>query len=690
MASYDIEGARKAGYSDADIAKDISAFNNIDYNAAVKGGHTNKSIIESLSVNKNKEAGANAPGAARGLISVMQGPTLGFADELGGAIGGAYDTLVKGGNFGENYAANRDYLRGAAEYEQKENPYISGITQTMASAPLSVLRVIGAAPKVANAMSKAPELNMLGQGLTAAGTGALYGAAGGAGSSTADTLGGVGVDALMGGALSSVLGGASVPVARGVGALGSNMMQRFNPASATTAAQLEAAKALARDAEAQQIKGNPVIGARNTLLNLGDSAVLADVGGASTRGLLDTIATLPGSTKEAVSRFIRQREHVGAAPRMIARAEEAMGVQGQRLAPTLDALTAKQVADAAPLYDQLKNVSVRADEELVKLLAREPAAHKAAEVSSRRRGELNIDLSLIKEGDDVPLAALDKIKKTLWDMSESAKLGESRKPTTESRDLDSIRVSLIDKLDRLSPKDQAGNSIYKLARDAFAGPAELKDAANIGSKSLAQTEARISDQIKNFSQSEMDAFRVGAFESLRQKLGTSLGGRTEIINAYKNPVVKEKLQAIFGNEQSYQQFARKMAIEERFRLLNSTDKGSQTASRLAAADDLGLGALKDVAGIAAGVAGSSPMGMGQSIVNLLNRTKMPETTRNELGRILLSGNLEGQNNLRSMTRAGEQVAKQRQQAAQRAGLFAVTPVGSAMGSAAYQMLPGVE
>jgi hypothetical protein len=690
MAGYDIEGARKAGYSDDAIAKDMADFNNIDYSAAIKGGHTNKSIIESLSVNKAKAEGANAPGAVRGLISVLQGPTLGFADEILGGVGGAYNALTQGGGFSKNYQQARDYLRGAAEYEQRENPLTTGITQTMASAPLSVLRLFGGASQVANAMTKAPAVNMLGQGMTAAGTGAAFGTVAGAGGSTADTLGGVGLDALKSGALSAALGGGSVPVMGAIGAVGSNIAQRFNPARATTAAQLEAAKALARDFEVQQILGNPVIAAQKTFPTLGAPAVLADVGGASTRGLLDTMATLPGRTKEAASQFIRQRESLGAAPRMISAAEESMGVQGQRLAPTLEALSLKQAADAAPIYKQLENVSFRADDELVKLLAREPGAHKVAEVSARRRGEPNIDLSLIKAGDDIPLSALDKIKKTLWDMAENAKTGESRRPTADSRDIDAIRVALIDKLDRLSPKDAAGNSIYKMARDAFAGPAELKDAANIGAKSLSQTEARISDQIKNFSQSELDAFRVGAFESLRQKLGTSLGGRTEIINAYKNPVVKEKLQTIFGSENAYKQFAAKIANEERFRLLNATGQGSQTASRAAAADDLGMGAIKDVAGIASGVAGGSPVGIGQGMVNLFNRTRMPETTRNELGRILLSGGLEGQNNLRAMMQAGERVARQRQEAARRAGVFGVTPAAAATGSAAFSMLPGAE
>lgn len=695
MAGYDVEGARKAGYSDEAIARDIADFNKIDYSAAIKGGHSNESIIKGLTVNKAKVEGANAPGAARGLISVLQGPTLGFADEILGGIGGAYDALTKGGGYLPNYRANRDYLRGAEEYEQQQNPYTTGITQAMATAPLSVLRLFGAAPQTARAMAvpnamAAPTVNMLNQGLTAAGTGAAYGAVGGAGASTADTLGDVGIDALKGGALSAVLGGGSVPVMRAVGATASNIGQRFSPNRATTAAQLEIAQALARDLEARGLVGNPVIAARRTLPTLGDPAVIADVGGASTRGLLDTMATLPGRTKEAASQFIRQRENVGAAPRMIAAAEESMGVQGQRLAPTLEALTVKQATDAAPIYKQLENVSFRADDELVKLLARAPGAHKAAEDSARLRGEPHIDLSLIKAGDDIPWWALDRMKKTLWEMGDSAKESVTKAPTPRSRDFDTARVALTDKLDRLSPKDAAGNSIYKKARDAFADPAELKDAANIGAKALSQTEAKISDQIKNFSQAEIDAFRIGAFESLRQELGTSLGGRTKIINAYKNPVIAEKLQTIFGSESAYKQFAAKMANEERFRLLNATDKGSQSISRAAAIDDLGMGAFKDVAGVAAGVASGSPVGIGQGMVNLYNRTRMPETTRNELGRILLTGGQEGQNNLRAMMQAGDRIARQRQDAARRAGLFAATPVGAATGSAAYQMVPGID
>jgi hypothetical protein len=137
----------------------------------------------------------------------------------------------------------------------------------------------------------------------------------------------------------------------------------------------------------------------------------------------------------------------------------------------------------------------------------------------------------------------------------------------------------------LSPKDAAGNSIYKKARDAFGDPAELKDAVASGNKiassifSSDQTEAKIIDVMKNLSKSELEAFKVGAFEGLRTNLGSSLPNRTKMLNAEANPVIVEKLKAIFGGEEGYKTFAQQMDLERRYRLLNATDKGSQTASR---------------------------------------------------------------------------------------------------------------
>jgi hypothetical protein len=73
MSGYDIEGARKAGYSDDAIAKDISDFNNIDYTAAIKGGHTNESIIKSLSVNTADRIPGSIPQPTPTKTSFLRG-----------------------------------------------------------------------------------------------------------------------------------------------------------------------------------------------------------------------------------------------------------------------------------------------------------------------------------------------------------------------------------------------------------------------------------------------------------------------------------------------------------------------------------------------------------------------------------------------------------------------------------------
>lgn len=104
MAGYDIEGARKAGYSDEDIAKDISDFNQIDYSAAIKGGHTNESIIKGLSVKSEPESFntlkmlMNAPSSlykntVGGLYEAVTSPVQTGKALLDMVAGGAYNAM---------------------------------------------------------------------------------------------------------------------------------------------------------------------------------------------------------------------------------------------------------------------------------------------------------------------------------------------------------------------------------------------------------------------------------------------------------------------------------------------------------------------------------------------------------------------------------------------------------------------
>jgi hypothetical protein len=296
---------------------------------------------------------------------------------------------------------------------------------------------------------------------------------------------------------------------------------------------------------------------------------------------------------------------------------------------TINGLETAQKAAAAPFYDALKDVSVRVDDNLFKLLQRAPEAHKAAEKLARTEGKVPIDLSKLKVGDDVPFDAIDTMKKTLWQLAESEK--QNFKATAQSNAYNDLRTSLTNKMDELSPKDKSGNSIYKLARDSFSGPAELITAVEKGRKALGTDIIDLTDLVKGMSASELEAFKVGALQSLRDKTGTQ-SGQTQLLNQWKESKTSDKLRQIFNND--YRQFAASLAKEAELKKLETVGRGSQTAARGFAADDLSSTANAVDTAVKATTGGVS--GAIKGVSNIWNRVQMPEQTRNKLAELLLT------------------------------------------------------
>lgn len=586
----------------------------------------------------------NAGGMARGALSVLNGPTFGFGDEIAGAVGGAFDSLKPGGKLSElgaNYRANRDYVRGAQDVEKETNPWTTGITQMMASAPMGALKLFGAG-------AAAAPMGMIGQAGRGAATGGVYGALSGAGNSTADTLGGFGMDTLKGGALGAGLGGAAVPVGRVAGAAGGNIAQRFSDNAATSYAKEKIAEAFARDGRGSVVQSglsNPMLQAEARFGKLGDAARVADAGGQNTRALLDITATLPGATKDATERMIRERQ-AGSAGRLIGAADKSLGTHGDRLAGTVDDLVTMRTTSSAPLYQQVGQTVIQQPspqlQAAVSAADQLGATQLGRKMSIARQQPFTLDpanpsgwalrdLDHVKQG-------MDKLISKEWD-------AVNGKLTTSGAAYQELKDVMVGHLDTATINPQTGASLYKSARDAFAGPSALIDAARAGQSSISKNEAAISQLTAKFSTSEQEAFKVGAFEALREKLGRSDAGRTEVLNMWKNPATRDRLEAMFGSESAFRSFASEAAKESRLKLLESTGRGSQTAARQYAAGDLDVGAMRE-AGQAVGSAASGNIpGLLTSVAGAWNRVKTPEATRDQMGRILLSGGAQGKSNL---------------------------------------------
>lgn len=591
---------------------------------------------------------------SRGVLSAIQGPTFGFGDELYGAAAGALGTIKDGKPFQQGYTEARDFARGVQDQYREDFPVGSVVTQLMTAAPTIALNPLGKAggsalaqvsPKAAAWMNPATKLTGVAQNTLRAGlSGAGYGAVSGAGESRAESLGGVATDAIKSAAIGGALGAVAQPVQMAIGAAGKNVAQRVVPNEAESYAQRKVAEALARDARGSVVESGAVIpsGQVNARFKkLGAEATVADAGGQNTRQLLDTLATLPGKTKDKAESLIRSRQ-AGRSGRLIDAADQALGTKGAGFQQTIDALDSARRQAAAPYYGQLTGLSAQVDDDVLSLLGKTAGIHADAQKLYRLQTGEDLALGSLKKGDAVPFAMLDTLKQSLYDAAEAAKRQGNNKM---ARAIDDVRVSLTGKLDQISPKVN-GESVYKLARDAYAGPSQLIDAAELGRTAMKADTFDVQSAVKAMSQSEGDAFRIGALQALREKAGTQ-GGQTSLLRMWMEPATRDRLKGIFGN--NYKEFAAAVAKEARLKGLEGVGRGSQTAARMYGAGDLDVAPLLDTAALASSAAHGNAPGMLTGAVNLWNRVKTPEPVRDSMGALLLSQGAQGRSNLEQMT-----------------------------------------
>ena len=580
----------------------------------------------------------------QGFANAMQGPTMGFADELYGGLSATGRSIANaiglgsGQSFGQNYREGRDLVRGATDQFREERPITAGLTSAATSAPLML---IGGAPAVAAKGVIVPAATTLGRLGTAGKVGAIQGGVSGGGESTADNIANVVADAAKHSALGGGLGVAGQGVLGATGAVVGNVAQRVNQSSAADFARVKLAEALQRSEGGIPIRPGGAASPSKAadIQFLGPEATIADVSGQSGKRLLDVLATLPGKTKDLTDKLIRGRQ-AGRTDRIMTAADDVLGTQGKGYMASLDALEATQKTAQAPFRKQLEGFSVRADNELIRIINREPKAFQRASDLARKNDELPINLSELKVGDDIPFDALDTVKKALWSIAEAEKI--NFKATPESVATNGIRRALTEKMDRLSPQDAKG-SIYKQARDAFAGPAELRSAMESGRGAMKTDAIGVGELTKGMSASELEAFRVGTLQSLRDTVGKE-SGQTSLLTMWKNTGMSDKLKEIFGND--YKKFASSVAKEEKLKGLESVGRGSGSAERLFGEAD--LSALPVVGqAVASAAQGNIFPAMG-AIPKIWNQVKTTESMRNTLADLLLQRGPEAQRTLREL------------------------------------------
>ena len=605
------------------------------------------------------EKGRTLGSGTQGFFNALQGLTLGFGDEVagvGGALAGAVGNAIgrdDGTTFAERYRRTRDAVRGAQDQFSEDRPVFATATKLAAGAPFAA---IGGAPAVG-----AVPLGIGATTVQAAKIAGALGAAQGLGESTADGVGAMLADAAKGGASSAALGGAGNLAVSGLGAVAGGVRRAISKPAAQDFARLKVAEAIIRDAREGGIPAVAIDDAANAMNSLGRETRVADVAGESTRALLDTMATLPGRTKNLAEAAIRERQ-AGRAGRIIGAADDALGTGGRGFVDELDALAQAKARESAPLYAQVRDVPVPLDKDVKGLLARVPrnAWRDTAMIVKAETGQ-DLNIGELLKSESVPLSLLDSLKRGLYASGQGLKVAGKR---DVARPIDDVRTALISKLDEISPKDAAGKSIYQSARETYGGFANLEELVNAGRKAMTDDTLNVRELTKGLDEAQRQAFRIGALQALKQKVGTQ-SGQTSLLKFQVEPATQERLRAIFGDDVQMGKFVKALENESTLKRLEGVGRGSQTAARLAGMADA------EVSPLAGQVArGNFREAAANALANIVGRVRTPEATRDEIGRILLSREGIGQEELNKLRQYVDKVNKARTSRASAVGAFA--------------------
>lgn len=560
-----------------------------------------------------------APGLLQGIAqSVGRGASFGLSDRAGALVssllGSTQNTEL--GDFGGTYSENLKSIQDARDKFADKYPvtdFAANVVGGVASGgPL--LKGAAAVPQLAGALRSFNSMPRWAQFATG---GAAAGGLSGAGNAReGDVLEG----AAIGGATGAVLGSTLPPVLKygwkTADALFGTPVRAVVNALRTPEEQGTRllARALARDEVTPDML-------RQTLNDMGPNAVVADAAGRNTLGLGDLAMTRPGLAQNQGTKFLEQRAQ-GAGGRVNTALQNALGVTSTNVDDMTQALHNKMRA-LSPQYEAAIQGATVPTTKNLEILAQDPivqsgiaAAKKIIQTDStifQLRGKGAID-ALIKEldsinttlpqtvqafGSRVPLVgtgsteevfrsapslrAWDYVRRGLNDVIKDNTDAVTGKMTPLGGRVAQLQKELTAELDNAAPA-------YKTARAAYADPATGEKALNLGRQFMQEDAETTARRLADMTPAEQQYFKAGAARKVQDMIGSRPDTGMSYADFLKRPTYVEKLKAAFGDDVAgFDAFMKQLRAEKTMGETHAAlGKGTQTAARIAAAQDAGM------------------------------------------------------------------------------------------------------
>lgn len=564
-------------------------------------------------VTRNYLAKQNATPVGSALNTISQGATLGFSDEIASGVKATLVAPFSPDSWRDIYEDQLITERANLNASRSENPVISTVGEVAGGVTSGVGAARTAGKYISQqAISRIPALARL-MGLGAAG-GATYGA----GSAEEG-------ERMQGAAVGGATGAVAAPVGAGAvnvaGRIGRQLLPPLNRVLSNSP-KTQAVRNVITALEADDL--SPADALRR-LDELGPDAVLADVGeniAATARGA----SGQQGRARSIASSFLRDRQQ-GQSQRLMQGAAEGVTDSAGAFDPNdfrkgfLSFMTRRQ-SDSAPLYEQAFSSPLQVTETLQALLER-PAMK-----SAMRRGARYLQ----NEGGGAGhVRLLDYAKQALDDDIGTAIRAGNR---NQARILTRLKRDFLDEIDTQLGNGNPENSVYRQAREMYAGEAQLRDAAEMGtsifkrSTDLDATELAL----EAMTASEKDTFRAGVLRGLVDMIESSADNRNTAAQVIRSPRARQAVRLAFDSDEAFERFMRTAESESVFsQTRNTVLSGSRTAEFQQDIKDVsrGAGALR-----AATYSGSDPISSGVQMLQHLGFGDASQETLEEMSDLL--------------------------------------------------------
>ncbi len=595
-----------------------------------------KAFADEIQRRRNRGATPATSAFYQSLLPAIQGPTLGWGEELGG-LGAVVGARLAGKPWSEailawprEVARQREALAEARE----ENPYLAYGTEIGTS-------LIGGVPLAGRLMNLGlragfrPTTSMIGAGTVEGAIGGAGAAGGteieGAAGELQDKGLGAAIGAGVGGTLSGVLPGLGYGLRQGWEAL-RPLGQRLGEGPTTTASRL-----MGERLRAEGITGEDLI-ARQAVA--GPEATMADIGGEGLFGLTQGVLQRDPAALARGRQLFRERAE-GSTERIRRGMEKAFGLR-ERMQPSLDALRARQRELSGDAYATAYEREIPLTPTLESLLGRRrmQQAFERAKLAADTRGEQLPPFFQINElgereavGVMPDMRAWDHMKRGIDRLIDAETDPVTGRISSDGRDLVLMKRELMEELDEINPD-------YKKARAIFAGDEALQNATRQGEKMLTMKTREVSAVTKDMTESEREAFLTGAVEAMREKMGRARAGEIGEFKFMELPNFREKLESMLPSgaegKRRLNDLMQVLRTERQFAERTSDlVRGSQTALRMA-----GGGAVESgVAMPTTTEAITHPMvGLAQGAYQAVRRqlSKISDQSIEELAQMLLT------------------------------------------------------